>query len=275
MSPVEQPITPALPDPHASVLAVIPARYASTRFPGKPLAILHGQPMVWHVWTRACRTPGLSRVVIATDDARIQSVCEDFGADVRMTSPDHPSGTDRLWEVARDLPDYSWVLNIQGDEPFIDPAHLQTLLSGRSRCPQADILTLVTPISDEASWRDPNMVKAVLAADGRALYFSRASIPYDRDAAMNTETSAQSTVPPWRHAFRHLGLYLYRREALAAFVSLPVSPLESLERLEQLRALEAGIPLFALPVDHAPVGVDTPTDLERLAEDYPSGFPYF
>jgi 3-deoxy-manno-octulosonate cytidylyltransferase (CMP-KDO synthetase) len=250
--------------PTGAVLAVIPARYGSTRFPGKPLAAILGKPMIQHVWERVSQTSGIARAIIATDDTRICDVAEQFGAEVCMTSPDHPSGTDRLWEVVQQFPeaDFPWLLNVQGDEPFIEPAHLQAALAGRASHPKADILTLVTPLVDATSWHDPNLVKAVLSGRSQALYFSRAAVPYHRDCPERPE-----------NAFRHLGLYLYRRSALETFVALPVSPLEALEKLEQLRALEAGLSIFAVVVDKAPLGVDTPHDLLRLEESARSGFP--
>lgn len=245
-------------------MAVIPARYASTRFPGKPLATILGKPMIQHVWERVSQTSGIARTIIATDDTRIRDVAEQFGAEVCLTSPDHPSGTDRLWEVTQKFhtADFPWLLNVQGDEPFIEPAHLQAALAGRTVHPKADILTLVTPLADLPSWRDPNIVKAVLSGHSQALYFSRASVPYNRDCPEQPE-----------NVFRHLGLYLYRRSALEKFVSLPVSPLEALEKLEQLRAIEAGLSIYAMIVDKAPLGVDTPDDLLRLEESARLGFP--
>lgn len=235
------------------VLAVIPARYGSTRFPGKPLVEIQGKPMIQHVWERASEVPGIRRTIVATDDARIQTVVTVFGGEVRMTSPDHPSGTDRVWEVAEALPEYSLILNLQGDEPFLEAGVLDRLLAASRDWPQADIMTLVTPFDNPADVDNPNMVKAVLAQDGRALYFSRAAVPFHRDT--------DSKRLPY---YRHLGLYLYRRPALARFVGLPPSPLEQAEKLEQLRALEAGMTLYAMVVDRAPVGIDTPEDLLRL-----------
>lgn len=237
------------------VLAVIPARYASTRFPGKPLVDIQGKPMIQHVWERVRLVPAIQRVVVATDDTRIQQAAENFGAQVCLTSPDHPSGTDRAWEVASKLPEYDWVLNVQGDEPFINPAHLEAVINAIQLHPQADIITLVTPLTDVESWRDPNIVKAVLAEDGRALYFSRSPVPYHRD-----EPEAPS------HVFRHIGLYLYRRSSLEQFTQLLPSTLELIEKLEQLRALESHMKLFGVLVSEAPVGVDTPQDLVRLAD---------
>ncbi len=237
------------------VLAVIPARYASTRFPGKPLADLQGKPMIQHVWERVSQVTGIARVIVATDDRRIANAAETFGAEVWLTSPDHPSGTDRMWEVAQGLPEFDWVLNVQGDEPFINPQHLQLSLDAIKTHPQADIITLVTPLTDLEAWQDPNIVKAVLAEDGQALYFSRSPIPYHRD---------EPDAPV--HAYRHIGLYLYRRDALARFTQLPPSRLETIEKLEQLRALEAGMTIIAVTVSESPIGVDTPADLIRILD---------
>jgi 3-deoxy-manno-octulosonate cytidylyltransferase (CMP-KDO synthetase) len=239
------------------VLAIIPARYASTRFPGKPLVEIQGKPMIQHVWERVRLVPAIGRVVVATDDTRIQQAAEGFGAEVRLTSAEHPSGTDRAWEVASGLPEYDWVLNVQGDEPFINPAHLEAAIAAIAQHPQADIITLVTPLADVEAWRNPNIVKAVLAQNGRTLYFSRSPVPFNRD---EPEVPAQ--------VFRHIGLYLYRRSALEQFTQLPPSTLESIEKLEQLRALEAGMKLFGILVSEAPIGIDTPEDLVRLAEHF-------
>ena len=237
------------------VLAVIPARYASTRFPGKPLVDIQGKPMIQHVWERVQQVAAIQHAVIATDDARIQQAAEGFGAEVCMTRPEHPSGTDRVWEVASQFPAYDWVLNVQGDEPFINPEHLEAAIAAIQAHPQADIITLVTPLIAPEDWQDPNIVKAVLAQDGRVLYFSRAAVPFHRDA---------HELP--RQGFRHVGLYLYRRSALEHFTQLPPSPLELLEKLEQLRALEAGMQCYAVLVSKAPIGVDTPQDLVRIAD---------
>jgi 3-deoxy-manno-octulosonate cytidylyltransferase (CMP-KDO synthetase) len=243
-----------------SVLAVIPARYASSRFPGKPLANIQGKPMIQHVWDRAMAVEGIHKVVIATDDARIAEAVSGFGGEVQMTSPHHPSGTDRIWEVAQAEPAYGLVLNLQGDEPFVDTQALNRLIAAMSANSQAAIYTLVTPVRDPQEWHNPNAVKAVLTQNGRALYFSRASIPYHRDTA-NTDYGDR--------AYRHLGVYLYRREALEAFTQIAPSPLETLEKLEQLRALENDMPIFAMVTDYAPLGVDTPEDLEMLLRSLP------
>lgn len=245
------------PNEHSvpNVLAVIPARYASTRFPGKPLVDIQGKPMIQHVWERVGQVSGIQKVVIATDDERIHQSARAFGAEVVMTAPEHPSGTDRVWEVARQFPEFDWILNVQGDEPFINPMHLQAAIASIDQFTEPDIITLVTPIRNEASWRDPNLVKAVLASHGRALYFSRSAVPYHRD---------QPETP--QSVYRHIGLYLYRRSALERFTQLSPSPLEQVEKLEQLRALEAGMPLYAVEVSEAPIGVDTPDDLIRIVE---------
>lgn len=237
------------------ILAVIPARYASTRFPGKPLVDIQSKPMIQHVWEKVSQVSAIERIIVATDDTRIQQAANDFGAESRMTSPDHPSGTDRIWEVAAQLPEYNWVLNVQGDEPLIDPEHLGTAISAIQRHPQADIITLVTPLKDIESWQDPNIVKAVIAQNEQALYFSRAAIPFHRD---------EPGLPA--HVFQHIGLYLYRRTSLEQFTQLPPSTLELTEKLEQLRALEAGMIIATTLVNKAPIGVDTPQDLVRLAD---------
>jgi 3-deoxy-manno-octulosonate cytidylyltransferase (CMP-KDO synthetase) len=230
-----------------SVLAVIPARYGSTRFPGKPLVPLAGVPMILHVWRWV--QPLVDRVIVATDDARIQQVVTDAGGEAWMTHPDHPSGTDRVWEVAAQCPEYPLVLNVQGDEPLIDPAHIRLLIE-RMATSKADVMTLVTPLTEDALFHDPNVVKAVLTPDGRALYFSRAPIPYAREAHYQP--------------LRHLGLYLYRRQALAAITQCAPTPLEQTEKLEQLRLLEHGYRIDAAVVDDFGMGVDTPADLAKV-----------
>ena len=211
--------------------------------------------MIQHVWERVQSVSAITRTIIATDDNRIASKANTFGAEVQLTSAEHASGTDRMWEIAKTLPDFNWILNVQGDEPFIDPVHLQQVIEAIQQTPLADILTLVTPIHRLEDWQNPNMVKAVLSEEGRALYFSRAPIPYHRD---------HPEVPT--HVFRHIGLYLYRREALSRFTQAPSSRLEQIEKLEQLRALEAGMSIYTVIVDAAPIGVDTPEDLLHLQE---------
>jgi 3-deoxy-manno-octulosonate cytidylyltransferase (CMP-KDO synthetase) len=236
------------------VLAVIPARYASSRFPGKPLVSIQGKPMIQHVVERAQKVPLISRVIVATDDPRIEEAVKTFGGDVVMTSLHHASGTDRVWEVAQAYPDFEIIMNIQGDEPFINPLTLEAAIRFLIQQPEAGIVTLITPIRSDAEWQDPNIVKAIPTESGKVLYFSRASIPYVRENIGETPSIA----------FRHLGLYLFRRAELQRFTSLSPSPLEQLEKLEQLRALENGIAIYATVVEEAPIGIDTPEDLVRL-----------
>jgi 3-deoxy-D-manno-octulosonate cytidylyltransferase len=237
-----------------AVLALIPARYAASRFPGKPLALIQGKPMIQWVWEHVVKTPGITDCIVATDDARILDAVLAFGGKAQLTRADHPSGTDRIWEIAEQYPHYNWILNVQGDEPYLPPSVLETLLEGRHNHAWADILTLVTPLLAADRVESPNLVKAVLSHRRQALYFSRSPIPFYREAA---------TAPT--DYWLHLGVYLYRRSALQTFVSLPPSPLEQAECLEQLRALEAGMQLAALPVSYQAHGIDTPADIDRLA----------
>ena len=234
------------------VIAIIPARYESSRFPGKPLAVIHGKPMFWHVMRRASLCPLVSRVALATDDQRIFDAASAFGLTALMTSPDHASGTDRVLEAARLLdaaPD-SVIVNVQGDEPALNPAMLTELIS-----PFEDAAIQVTTLGhvispDEAA--SPDRVKIVRAASGQALYFSRAPVPYGRD---NT--------PEY---LGHIGLYGLRMRVLEKFSALGESPLERLEKLEQLRLLEAGIPIHVALTRHRSHGVDRPEDIPIVSE---------
>jgi 3-deoxy-manno-octulosonate cytidylyltransferase (CMP-KDO synthetase) len=242
---------------------VIPARYASTRLPGKPLRLIAGRPMIEHVYERA-RASGAAEVIVATDDERIANACARFGADVALTDPGHASGTDRLAEVAR-LRRFAAddvVVNVQGDEPLLAPENVAEVAALLAAHPEAAIATLATPIEDLAEYLDANVVKVVRDAAGRALYFSRAPIPWQRDAAAARAEDASR----YAGALRHIGLYAYRAGALRWLAALPPSPLESAERLEQLRALENGL---AIAVGIAAVrpgpGVDTEADLARVA----------
>lgn len=243
-------------------IAVIPARYGSTRFPGKALADIHGKPMIQWVAERVSSVAGLAQVLIATDDTRIAEGLSHTNYLVQMTRVDHASGSDRVWEVAQSIPGAEIILNVQGDEPMVNPKHLEAMLNAMLAQPDIDIMTMVAPITTEAEWINPNIVKAVLAQNNRVLYFSRASIPHVRAHAHARDASSLHT-----SAYRHIGVYGFRREALQQFVALPPSPLEQLECLEQLRALENGMSIAAIVVDKAPIGVDTPEDLaELLAE---------
>jgi 3-deoxy-manno-octulosonate cytidylyltransferase (CMP-KDO synthetase) len=240
---------------HASAVAIIPARFHSTRLPGKALALIGGRPMVWHVAERTRRARGLSRVIVATDDARIAAAVEATGADAVLTRADHPSGTDRLAEVARGL-DVELVVNVQGDLPLLDPLMVERLVACLSAAPSLPMATLATALHDEADWRSPHVVKVAIAADGRALYFSRSPIPHDRDGGRG---------PGEPFGWRHIGMYAYRRDVLLRLAALPPSPLERREQLEQLRALENGIAIGVVEWTAAAplIEVDTPDDLER------------
>ncbi len=239
------------------VLGIIPARLASQRLPGKPLVVLAGRPLIEWVWRRVSTFQTFDRIVIATDSAEIERVCLAFGAAVEMTSPDHPSGTDRIAEVMERPPyrDYGIVVNVQGDEPFVTEAQVAAALAAvRNGC---DVGTVGAPVCTMDAWRDPSVVKVVRRMDGSALYFSRSPIPHVRDgdpdaAALGSE----------RH-LRHIGVYAYTRNALRAWVSLPEGELEQVERLEQLRPLAAGMRIGVGTVMAADYGVDTPADAAR------------
>lgn len=237
-----------------AVVAIIPVRYASTRLPGKPLALIGGKPMIQHVYENTCKTPGLSRVMVATDDARIVKTVGDFGGEVVLTSKKHASGTDRLAEVARKLK-AEWVINVQGDLPFVRPQTILKSLKPLTRDRSIPMGTARTPIFQEEEWLNPNVVKVVTDARGFALYFSRAPIPHTRRAANGI----------W--GYRHVGVYVYRREFLLKFSRMRPTLLERTEGLEQLRALSNGYRIRVADVDEPSVEVDTPEDLER-AEAY-------
>lgn len=251
-------------------LGVIPARYASTRFPGKPLASLGGATVIEHVWRGASAAERLDRVVVATENDRIVTACRAFGAEALLTSPDHPSGTDRVAEVQEALGvGYDVVINVQGDEPFVTGASLDRLVEALDRDAGAAIATLSEPIRAAEEIFDPNVVKVVLAADGRALYFSRAPIPYRRGAGASLAADfreALASRPGGLAGYRkHQGIYAYRADALRALTRMPPSSLERDEGLEQLRALEAGMPIAVVESDFRSIAVDTPADLERAA----------
>jgi len=242
-----------------SFIVVIPARYQSIRLPGKPLLDIAGRPMVLHVVDRA-RASGASAVYVATDDTRIQAVCEDAGVAVCMTDPQHVSGTDRISEVARQLrlADDAIVVNVQGDEPLIPPAVINQVAANLAARPDTGICTLYAPVADVAEFHNPNAVKLVTDTLGRVLYFSRAPIPWPREG-LTVHTLAQ--------AKRHVGLYAYRVRVLQQFVQWPPSPLEDTEKLEQLRAMHHGIELHAAQCcQYIPAGVDTQADLDHVRQ---------
>jgi 3-deoxy-manno-octulosonate cytidylyltransferase (CMP-KDO synthetase) len=241
-----------------SVLGVIPARWASTRFPGKILAPLAGKPMIRHVWERASRAQAVDRLVVATDHREVAEAVEAFGAEAVMTPEDCASGTDRIAVVAEAIADAALVVNIQGDEPLLEPTVIDQTVEALRAAPWASVGTAMTPIRDREAFESPHNCKVVTAEDGRALYFSRSPLP----SRARVEPRAGE---PW--GMKHLGLYAYRREALLAFASRPPSLLEGIEKLEQLRFLAAGQAIVVVETPHDCVGVDTPEELaeaERL-----------
>ena len=243
-----------------AVVAIIPARYDSTRFPGKPLATIGGKLMVQHVYESAAKTPGLDRVLVATDDRRILETVTGFGGEAVLTSKDHASGTDRLAEVVKKIK-AQWVVNVQGDLPFVRPQTIAQTLKPLLRDHSISMGTAKTPIYHKEEWVNPNVVKVVTDAKGFALYFSRAPIPYIR--AQRASNSGGKEV--W--GYRHVGIYVYRRDFLLKFSRLRPSALERIEGLEQLRALAHGYRIRVMDVDEPSVEVDTPEDLKR-AEEY-------
>ncbi|WP_293777540.1 3-deoxy-manno-octulosonate cytidylyltransferase [uncultured Oxalicibacterium sp.] len=247
-----------------SFTVIIPARLASTRLPNKPLADLGGKPMIVRVAERAAQS-GAARIIVATDHADILAACAQHGVQACMTRSDHPSGTDRIAEVAAaiGLSQDAVVVNVQGDEPLIDPALIAATakLIGTA----VPMATAAHPIHDVAETFNPNVVKVVLDRDGRALYFSRATIPWHRDGFAQT----QQVLPAGYAPLRHIGLYAYRNDFLQAYPTLEQSPLEQIEALEQLRVLWHGVPIAVHVTDDAPAaGVDTPDDLARVRRHY-------
>jgi 3-deoxy-manno-octulosonate cytidylyltransferase (CMP-KDO synthetase) len=235
------------------IVGIIPARYASTRFPGKPLAVIAGMPLIRRVVEQSQKAKSLSEIIVATDDSRIAEVARKF-CRVEMTSPTHPSGTDRIAEVAGKIT-CDAVVNIQGDEPMIEPSVIDSVAGALADC---EMSTAAMRIKNPAELDNPNAVKVVVNAAGRALYFSRRTIPYLREAASRPVNEQLAAFP----FLKHLGIYGYRRETLLRLVKFPVSPLEAAEKLEQLRALENGIPIAVMKVDYDSVGVDAPGDVE-------------
>jgi 3-deoxy-manno-octulosonate cytidylyltransferase (CMP-KDO synthetase) len=237
---------------------VIPARYRSSRLPGKPLLRETGKYLIQHVYERACQAKRADAVIVATDDPRIVAAVESFGGKVRLTRRDHPSGTDRVAEVAAQL-DADVIVNLQGDEPLIEPATLDLLPAMLAQNPDANVATLAVPITSLEQWRNPHCVKVVCDAKGRALYFSRSPIPFVRDGQPDLAAK-----PPC--CLQHLGLYAYRREFLLRLSKSPPSPLEQLEKLEQLRVLALGHRIQVGIVAQASIGVDTREDYERFIQ---------
>lgn len=252
-----------------SCVVVIPARYGSTRFPGKPLAPLKGIPVIQHVYQNSRNAQHATDIIVATDDARIRDVVRSFGGTAVMTSPDHASGTDRIAEALHVLGrEYDIIVNVQGDEPLIKPEMIDAVVSVLDD-KDAAIGTLVRKIGNPDEIFDANVVKAVFDEHGYALYFSRAPVPYHRDAWKNSAAGMgaarrDTSVGVVHDCFKHIGIYSYRREALLRLTSLAPSRLEQIEKLEQLRALENGLRIKVRETDFETFGVDTPEDLERI-----------
>ena len=245
-----------------NVVAIIPARFGSTRLPGKPLAMIGNKPMIQHVYESAAKAKVLDRVIVATDDGRIERAVKKFGGDVVMTSPRHPSGTDRLAEVARKVRAQVFV-NVQGDLPFIAADTINKAVRPLQRDRKIVMATVCNPIHDRVEWHNPNIVKVVADRAGFALLFSRAPIPFRRNdlIELGGELPRKDTKRIW--GYRHLGLYVYRRKFLLEFAKLRPVALEQIESLEQLRALAYGYRIYVAKVDERSVEVDTPADLKR------------
>jgi 3-deoxy-manno-octulosonate cytidylyltransferase (CMP-KDO synthetase) len=237
--------------PVARIYGIIPARWGSTRFPGKALHLIAGKPLIQHVWERCLEASALEGVIVATDDERIAATVRNFGGRVELTSADHPSGTDRLAEVATRLPDATHFINVQGDEPTVPATLIDRLAEALAEDPGLEMITAATRLHDAADFENPNVVKVVLAANGDALYFSRSSIPF------TGFLHSIAGVP----IYGHHGIYGYSRAFLQKFVGWPPSALEKAERLEQLRALENGVRIRVLITEHAALGVDSPDDV--------------
>ena len=254
----------------SKTLGIIPARWDSTRFPGKPLHPIAGQPLLQHVWERCLRAKKLDHVIIATDDFRIAEAAFDWGAEVAMTSKNHDSGTDRIAEVASKTNEFSHIINIQGDEPTIDPKLIDRLVRELQRDRRLEMITAAHPFADPREAESPHQVKVVLNRKGEALYFSRALIPATRSGGFPTADHPNRPLANRRSLslpFRHQGIYGYTRELLLRFIRWKPSPLELAESLEQLRALENGVRIKVVITGSGSPGVDTPEDarmMERL-----------
>ncbi|MGE5172724.1 MAG: 3-deoxy-manno-octulosonate cytidylyltransferase [Betaproteobacteria bacterium] len=242
-------------------MAVIPARYGSTRFPGKALALIRDKPMIRWVYERTQRSRLVDRVVVATDDERILQAITAFGGDAVMTSPEHPTGTDRVSEVANKL-DCDIVVNVQGDEPLIHPEMIDQAISPFLDDPSISMGTLCKKIDTREEAFDPNVVKVVFDGKGFALYFSRAPIPWDRDHWSGKSSFTELALA--RPMYKHIGLYVFGRDFLLHYAKMPQTPLEAAEKLEQLRALESGCRIKIVVTEHESFGVDIPGDLGKI-----------
>lgn len=246
-----------------NITAIIPARYGSTRFPGKALADLGGKPMIQHVYERTSRASHLSQVIVATDDERIAEAVKRFGGSVAMTSPDHETGTDRLAEVAQGL-NADLIVNVQGDEPLIEPAMIDQAVEPFLTEPCLQMGTLKCRITCLHDFLSPNVVKVVTDANHNALYFSRSPLPFFRDKWQDLKDEAFASGRLL--CYKHVGLYVYQRDFLIRYAALAPTPLETAEKLEQLRALENGIAIKVVETDFESLGVDTPEDLVKARE---------
>lgn len=254
------------------ILGVVPARFSSSRFPGKVLALIAGKTMLQHVWERVAQARYLTSTIVATDDERVAAAARQFGARVRMTRSDHPSGTDRVAEVAS-AESAEIIVNIQGDEPLIDPAAIDAAILPLAHDPDIRMCTLKKRIEDPREIGNPHVVKVVTNRAGDAIYFSRSPIPYGplpaqgppRRSSENAGRRSENTSGPSAY-YKHIGLYVYRRDFLLDYSALPIGPLEQAERLEQLRALENGYPVRVIETEYESLGVDTPEDLERVSQ---------
>ena len=230
---------------------IIPARFGSSRLEGKPLLKANNKPIIQWVWEKASKCPLVDRVIVATDDERIFNACKEFGAEVEMTSTEHKSGSDRIAEVASRHPEIGYIINLQGDEPLIEQANIELVIKGVLEDEKADISTLLREIKDEDEAQNPNLVKCVFDVNNYAMYFSRSTIPYERNVGKSK-------------IYGHLGIYGYKREALFKMTQLPQTTYEMAESLEQLRALQNGMKIKIAIVDNIPVGIDTLEDFEKF-----------
>ncbi len=244
-----------------NTIAIIPARYGSTRFPGKSLALIEGKPMVQWVYERTKQSRLVTRVIVATEDERIRKAVLEFGGEAVMTSPDHATGTDRIAEVAGALT-CDIVVNVQGDEPLIHPDMIDEALAPLVHDASIQMGTVCKKIEEHGEAVDPNVVKVVFDKDGFALYFSRAPIPWDRDRW--TGKRSLEDLDPAGNMYKHIGLYVYRRDFLLRYAKMPQTPLEAVEKLEQLRALESGHRIKTVVTGHESFGVDIPGDLSKI-----------
>jgi 3-deoxy-manno-octulosonate cytidylyltransferase (CMP-KDO synthetase) len=248
-------------------VAVIPARYGSTRFEGKPLADILGKPMVQWVYEAVCQAKLIDAVIVATDDQRIFDAVKSFNGEVVMTSPEHSTGTDRIAEVARKLKAEA-IVNVQGDEPLIKGSIVDRAIKPLLNDETIPMATLITRIEEVKDWLNPHIVKVVVNQNGFALYFSRSPIPFPRDLQIDRLESnpfgTKRSLP--KRVFKHIGVYAYRRKFLLRFSKMKPTPLEKLEKLEQLRALENGYPIKVTLVDYEPICVDTPGDIDKVID---------